>query len=319
MRMVHKDCQFLYLMRQLPNQDVIFLADAQKPDSEDYAPPGLKYEEISDEYLNVFKRKKSVTVGPISDRWGTLITSLVPVFDDKSNELIAVLGMDVTIKDWRIQMFSKLFPIILLMLIAAFLVFYIQKFKFMRKEIDSQEIIRKNQQLYKALFDSAPDGIATGNLQGIITKVNKSFTIITGYPENELIGIRMDALFSDSVLNKDPLDYKKILNWESIKKERELVKKDGEIVFGYKLTDSNQILFFVEDTGIGIPDTMHQKIFERFYRVHDAHESNFEGTGLGLSITKKLIELLNGKISVSSKPDKGSRFEFTINENITRS
>ena len=73
-----------------------FFVDSQPTDSKSYTPPGLVYEEVSDEYLYSFDTGESRTVGPIKDRWGKLITSLVPIHDDKTNKLIAVLGMDVT-------------------------------------------------------------------------------------------------------------------------------------------------------------------------------------------------------------------------------
>lgn len=534
-RLVDDDYRFLYLMRQKPSGQVIFIVDAQKTTSKDYAPPGLIYKEISEEYLNVFKSGKPATVGPVSDRWGKLITSLIPIFNENNGELLGVLGMDVTVKDWNLKMIKKLFPLMLLMLIAAFLVFYIQKLHYVQMELSNQELITKSQKLYKALFDNAPDGIATGNLKGLLTRVNKSFVNITGYREDELIGMTMGDLFSDAVINKDPLDYERVLNFESIKKERELIRQDGKriivemhskrvdentlqsffrditsrkineqtikdkneelqaaeeelrssndelrkineileqqkqvlanaklkaeesdklksnflanmsheirtpmngiigfadllkesylikgsdvetyvdtiiqesehllqlindivdlskieadklsvaksdvninklitdidnrfkmdvrksdnvqlisvknlpndncqvktdehrfiqifnnlisnaikftesgtISFGYQIDDRGNKLFFVEDTGIGIHEEMQKRIFDRFYRVHDAHKTNFEGTGLGLSICKSLVELLGGELSVKSEQDKGSRFEFTIQE-----
>lgn len=86
----------------------------------------------------------------------------------------------------------------------------------------------------------------------------------------------------------------------------------GKIEFGFSIENNEWILFYVNDTGRGIPPERLEKIFERFERA-DAHSaSNIEGTGLGLAISKQLTELLGGKIWVESTPDKGSAFYFSI-------
>lgn len=86
----------------------------------------------------------------------------------------------------------------------------------------------------------------------------------------------------------------------------------GEISYGCRLVNDNQILFFVSDTGIGIPEDKLDKIFDRFRQVELEVSKQFGGTGLGLSISKGLVELLSGKIWVESKLNEGSAFYFTI-------
>jgi PAS domain S-box-containing protein len=85
----------------------------------------------------------------------------------------------------------------------------------------------------------------------------------------------------------------------------------GKISFGYDLK-SSFLEFFVIDTGIGIPAEHLSRIFDRFYQVDSAISRQHSGTGLGLSICKAYIELMGGSIRVSSKPDEGTEFRFTI-------
>lgn len=81
----------------------------------------------------------------------------------------------------------------------------------------------------------------------------------------------------------------------------------GYIHFGYKLSEEN-ILFYVEDTGIGIAKEKQKMIFQRFVKL-----DNFaQGTGLGLSICSTIVEKFGGEIGVNSTPGKGSTFWFTF-------
>ncbi|MCQ6277117.1 response regulator [Bacillus sp. V3B] len=66
----------------------------------------------------------------------------------------------------------------------------------------------------------------------------------------------------------------------------------------------------VEDTGIGIPETETEKIFEAFTQISGQSIKKYGGTGLGLSITQKLVEMMNGKISIESEVGKGSIFHI---------
>lgn len=96
--------------------------------------------------------------------------------------------------------------------------------------------------------------------------------------------------------------------------------KEGSIHFGYELANSpdsldnkpSELIFFIEDTGVGIPDDQIDMVFERFRQGSVLLTRNYEGAGLGLSISKAFVEMMGGKIWVSSKPGKGSRFSFTL-------
>jgi len=93
---------------------------------------------------------------------------------------------------------------------------------------------------------------------------------------------------------------------------------EGSIEFSYSVKDTN-ILFYVRDTGIGIPEDKKEIIFDRFRQVDDSHTRSVGGTGLGLSICKKLVELLGGELWVESIEKKGSTFSFTLPYNGKKS
>ncbi|WP_396597862.1 ATP-binding protein [Dokdonia sp. R86516] len=77
-----------------------------------------------------------------------------------------------------------------------------------------------------------------------------------------------------------------------------------------KNKDVNTILFSIADTGQGIAKEEQAKIFTEFAQV--GAMSNHQGTGLGLPIVKKILHILGSKLSLVSRPNKGSTFSFTI-------
>lgn len=85
----------------------------------------------------------------------------------------------------------------------------------------------------------------------------------------------------------------------------------GKITVSAKLLE-NQINISVEDTGKGIPPDELLSIFEPFHQVNSGADRETTGTGIGLNITRKLIELHDGEIKVSSKLGQGSTFSFTL-------
>lgn len=68
----------------------------------------------------------------------------------------------------------------------------------------------------------------------------------------------------------------------------------------------------VQDTGIGIPESEQDRLFDRFYRGSQTRDSDIPGTGLGLSIAQEVVEQHNGKISVTSQVGNGSTFQVDL-------
>lgn len=75
---------------------------------------------------------------------------------------------------------------------------------------------------------------------------------------------------------------------------------------------NNFVRIDVSDTGIGISEEHLPRIFERFYRVDKARSREMGGTGLGLAIVKHIVQANQGKITVKSKPGKGSTFSVVL-------
>lgn len=88
----------------------------------------------------------------------------------------------------------------------------------------------------------------------------------------------------------------------------------GYIKVGFKLLD-NQLIFYCEDTGIGIPHDRHKAIFNRFEQAEMGDARVFEGTGLGLSIVKAYVEMIGAKIWLNSDVNIGSKFYVSLQQN----
>ena len=85
----------------------------------------------------------------------------------------------------------------------------------------------------------------------------------------------------------------------------------GEVGVGLDC-DENSARFWVQDTGVGIPDEDLPYIFDRFYRVKGRQTARKEGLGLGLSFVAWIVNVHNGKIEVDSTLGKGARFTVTL-------
>ena len=92
---------------------------------------------------------------------------------------------------------------------------------------------------------------------------------------------------------------------------------DGEIRIGVSTKKINnsavEVSLSVTDTGIGIPESKIKELFKPYSQLGDFYESFAHGSGLGLVISKEYVELLGGKISVTSTEGEGSSFNFTVN------
>ncbi|MGE0827618.1 MAG: CHASE3 domain-containing protein, partial [Candidatus Binatia bacterium] len=84
------------------------------------------------------------------------------------------------------------------------------------------------------------------------------------------------------------------------------------LALGRETLDSSVLLFSVRDTGIGIAPDKAAMIFDSFAQADSSTTRRYGGTGLGLAITKRLVELMGGKIWVESQPGQGSCFFFIV-------
>lgn len=152
------------------------------------------------------------------------------------------------------------------------------------------------------------------------TNINKQIENIYNFfkPEVESKGIQFS--FKNSLPKKEAFfltDCEKIYTVliHLIKNAIKNTKK-GSIEFGYagakSATSGTELMFFVKDTGIGIPKDRQKAVFESFTQSDISDKMAQQGNGLGLSITKAYVTLLGGNIWAESDEGKGAKFYFSL-------
>ena len=187
MRHASPHYRFLYLMGRRADGAVFFFVDSMSPDSEDYALPGLVYEEISDSYLQAFDTRQEAVVGPVTDRWGTLVTALVPLIDPQAEELVAVLGMDIEAGNWNWKIIRQcLLPFTGMLLLAILLL--------------AIAFLRESETRFRELFENMRSGVAVYEAVDdgedfIFKNFNKGAEKIDGVSRKDVIGKRVTEAF----------------------------------------------------------------------------------------------------------------------------
>ncbi|MFC2101965.1 ATP-binding protein [Bacteroidota bacterium] len=136
----HPIARFVYLMGEKNNGSVFFFVDSEPDDSEDYSPPGEIYTEASRILKQVFITGVPTTEGPLPDHWGTWVSCLIPLQEPESDEVLAILGMDISAKQWNLQLFqTAVIPggITLLLLLVEVSVFIFRN----RTQRENKELI----------------------------------------------------------------------------------------------------------------------------------------------------------------------------------
>ncbi len=119
-----------------------------------------------------------------------------------------------------------------------------------------------------------------------------------------------NALTEDLVLDCDPHRIIQVLD-NLIANGIKFSPSNSTIDINAKLED-HSVVFDVKDSGIGIPEEEHSRLFKKFYQVDTSLTRTAGGTGLGLVICKGIVEAHKGKIWFTSEAGEGSRFSFSI-------
>ncbi len=152
--------------------------------------------------------------------------------------------------------------------------------------------------------------------------INTSINIFS--PQARSKGLRLSKYIDIRIpfnLNGDPMHLRQVLT--NLLGNAVKFTDDGAITLKASLVESNRsnikIRFEVTDTGIGIHKDTQSKIFEKFTQADETTTRRYGGSGLGMAIAKQLVELMGGRIGVTSTPDAGSSFWFELTLDVQES
>jgi signal transduction histidine kinase len=138
-----------------------------------------------------------------------------------------------------------------------------------------------------------------GTLRGTLRAVPRS-------PETELSIVDPDV----GPVRTDPMMLSQVLR--NLLTNAIKFTPSGSVRLTGRLEDGGDLSLTVEDTGIGIPEEEHERVFEEFHQVRNKLQANSPGTGLGLPYARRLVHLLGGSIALSSEPGRGSTFTVRL-------
>lgn len=144
------------------------------------------------------------------------------------------------------------------------------------------------------------------NINGLCDETATMFQPIADH--KSLVFNYINNISQGTVINADELKIKQILGNIISNGIKYTIK--GHVDFIASVKDNN-LIFNINDTGLGIPQDRLDDIFKPFVRIEN-HNTFAEGSGYGMSVAKGLCDLMNGQINVSSEVDKGTAFEITI-------
>lgn len=187
------------------------------------------------------------------------------------------------------------------------------------KQKEFIEIIRQSGNRMLNIINDIIDlsKIESGHIDVLSKKINVNDLLQELYvffkPEAEIKGLdlicRKELQDDLSIIETDETKLMQILS--NLLKNALKFTQEGTITFGYEI-EKNLLIFFVQDTGIGIPENKIKTIFERFIQGDINISRDYEGAGLGLTISKAYIEKLGGEIWLKSELGKGTTFFFYV-------
>jgi signal transduction histidine kinase len=135
--------------------------------------------------------------------------------------------------------------------------------------------------------------------------------------QKEQLNLRILTPLNDLFIVSDIVRLQQII--ENLLSNAIRFSEKGEIEIGYKKQDASannntpvNLVFYIKDEGIGIPENKIKEVFKPFHRIFDSSEKIYSGTGIGLTIAHHLTHILEGKIWIESALEKGTTVYFSI-------
>jgi diguanylate cyclase (GGDEF)-like protein/PAS domain S-box-containing protein len=218
----------------LIDKKAYFMADSEKPGTEGYSPPGQYYYEAASEMTDPFENGKNTLTGPITDRWGTWVSVLIPLFDPQTGKVFAILGVDYSAEAWSQEIIKQVLIaafIVLCLLISIILIYWI-----IAKNIKLESLgnkLKDSEVLFRTTFEQAPIGIALVSNFNFTNSVNTMFEKILGRKKDDIVSIDWKEITHPEDLDKDLQLFKKFKSGKisGYSMEKRFIRPDGSGVW----------------------------------------------------------------------------------------
>ncbi|KAF0092593.1 MAG: PAS domain S-box [Fusobacteria bacterium] len=235
-----KSISFAYLMAEKDGK-IVILMDSEEPNNEDYSPPGQVYEEVDDLTKEIFTSGKLVLTEPSTDRWGTWISALIPVFDTTDGSVIAVFGIDYPATQWYANIWRQMIPDAIIVLCVLMLFFALLRSWSQHNRLKSlNKKMAFDEGLYHSVFTQAPIGIAISDGKYGIAKskhsaikINSVYEDIIGRKGNQIEHIKWTEITHPDDLQADLEKFEQFKRGEikGYSMEKRFIRPDGSIVW----------------------------------------------------------------------------------------
>jgi len=151
------------------------------------------------------------------------------------------------------------------------------------------------------------------NIRLFLNQLNEPIIENMARKNKPFIDIVQDKLDTkDEIIMADPVRLQQVL-WHVLDNAVKFTR-EGSIHYGCHENHHNMI-FYVDDTGIGIPDELKEVVFEKFRQLDESAKRKYGGTGLGLYYARKIAEMMGGRLWFDAKKERGSIFYFSVPKN----
>ncbi|HEX8531654.1 MAG TPA: ATP-binding protein, partial [Cytophagales bacterium] len=133
----------------------------------------------------------------------------------------------------------------------------------------------------------------------------------TALAENKGLHYRIEVPAGEWVASFDADTLEKIV-YNLLANAIKFTPSGGEVSFRAAREADGQLSLVVADSGLGVPEHLQDKIFDRFYQIDSSQTRGFEGTGIGLALAKELVDLYRGSIRVKSTAGRGASFQVLL-------
>ncbi|MEI7981427.1 MAG: PAS domain-containing protein, partial [Bacteroidota bacterium] len=206
---VNPNARFAYIYAE-QNGKLYFIADSEQEDSKDYSPPGQEYTEADIAYSQPFKNGKEIVINPVTDRWGTWISVIIPIKNEATGKTVAVFGMDFNAKSWdNLLLFEVIQSSILIVFLLMTLLFLFNikvKNKSLKSEIaerkQAEDSLLNSENQKAAILRAIPDLLFIFNQNGEYLEVYTEDNSKLLLSKEALIGKKISDLFTPDIAGK---------------------------------------------------------------------------------------------------------------------